>query len=175
MNSLLSLLSTLPLGSTSITRYTRYPKLTFDRSAEEFECPACHKYCNCLRKRGEVYIPERNGGRRSWVARQVDSHCATAPTPARKSKRKDPGTAQVPVATKQRPTTTNAQVFDASLSDTNIYAEAAAVKASVYIHLETSQDVEARRVPSGSQARAAVAAEKDEGEGGVNSMAGRDK
>ncbi|KAH9069477.1 hypothetical protein EDB83DRAFT_2373413, partial [Lactarius deliciosus] len=41
----------------------RYPQLTFDRSAEDFECPACCNYCNhcncslCSRRRGEAYIP----------------------------------------------------------------------------------------------------------------------
>ncbi|KAI9436038.1 hypothetical protein H4582DRAFT_1967084 [Lactarius indigo] len=155
--SLLSLLSTIPLGSTSITRYSRYPELTFDRPAEEFKCPGCHNYCNCLRKRGEVYIPERNGGRRSWVARQGDSHCAIAPTPARKSKSNDPGTTQY---------------SDVSLSDTDTCAEVAAVataKASVYVHLETSQDVGELSVPSGSQARPADAAETDKGYGEVKS------
>ncbi|KAH9069493.1 hypothetical protein EDB83DRAFT_2372584, partial [Lactarius deliciosus] len=40
----------------------RYPQLSFDRSAEDFECPTCCNYCNCSlcsRKRGEAYIPER--------------------------------------------------------------------------------------------------------------------
>ncbi|KAH9069497.1 hypothetical protein EDB83DRAFT_2372650, partial [Lactarius deliciosus] len=50
-----------------------YPQLTFDRSVEDFECPACCNYCNCSlcsQKRGEAYIPERDGGWRSWIARQ---------------------------------------------------------------------------------------------------------
>ncbi|KAH9055275.1 hypothetical protein EDB87DRAFT_1579964 [Lactarius vividus] len=36
----------------------RYPQLTFDRSAKDFECPACCSYCNCSlfsRKRGGVF------------------------------------------------------------------------------------------------------------------------
>ncbi|KAH9069489.1 hypothetical protein EDB83DRAFT_2372538, partial [Lactarius deliciosus] len=51
----------------------RYPQLTFDHSAEDFECLACCNYCNCLlcsRKRGEAYVPERDGGWHSWIARQ---------------------------------------------------------------------------------------------------------
>ncbi|KAH9055278.1 hypothetical protein EDB87DRAFT_1338461 [Lactarius vividus] len=46
----------------------RYPPLTFDRTVDDFECLACRNYCNCslcLRKRGEVYVPERDGGWRS--------------------------------------------------------------------------------------------------------------
>ncbi|KAH9019907.1 hypothetical protein EDB83DRAFT_2433635, partial [Lactarius deliciosus] len=66
----------------------RYPQLTFDRSVEDFECPACRNYCNCSlysRKRGEAYFPERDGGWRSWIARQGSSHRA-APFPTNKSK-----------------------------------------------------------------------------------------
>ncbi|KAH9069507.1 hypothetical protein EDB83DRAFT_2518275 [Lactarius deliciosus] len=29
------------------------PLLRFDRTAEDFECPACRNYCHCSRKRGE--------------------------------------------------------------------------------------------------------------------------
>ncbi|KAH8977360.1 hypothetical protein EDB92DRAFT_1890062 [Lactarius akahatsu] len=78
----------------------RYPQLTFDRSAEDFEYPACCNHCNCSlcsRKRGEAYIPERDGGWRSWIARKGGSHRG-APTPAKKSKSKskDLGTAPAP-------------------------------------------------------------------------------
>ncbi|KAH9069585.1 hypothetical protein EDB83DRAFT_2373509, partial [Lactarius deliciosus] len=40
----------------------RYPRLTFDRSTEDFQCPTCCNYCNCSlcsRKREKAYIPER--------------------------------------------------------------------------------------------------------------------
>ncbi|KAH8983265.1 hypothetical protein EDB86DRAFT_256694 [Lactarius hatsudake] len=99
----------------------RYPQLTFDRTADDFECPACRNHCNgslCSRKRGGPYVPERDGGSRSWLACQGGSHC-TVPTPAKKSKSKNLGTAQVPATT--RTTTANAQVFDASWSATAVF------------------------------------------------------
>ena len=49
----------------------RYPSLTFDEFATSFWCPCCRNFCNCThcaRGRGEVYIPERNGGWRRWSA-----------------------------------------------------------------------------------------------------------
>ncbi|KAH9069580.1 hypothetical protein EDB83DRAFT_2373481, partial [Lactarius deliciosus] len=57
----------------------RYPELTFDRPAEDFECPACCNYCNCSlcsRKRKEAYFPERDGGWRCWITHQGGSHRA---------------------------------------------------------------------------------------------------
>ncbi|KAH9011690.1 hypothetical protein EDB85DRAFT_1101445 [Lactarius pseudohatsudake] len=99
----------------------RYPQLTFDRAVEDFECPACCNYCNCSlcsRKRGEAYIPERNGGWRSWIARQGGSHRA-APTPAKRSKSNNLGTTLAATKTTKKPaimttttTTTDAEVFD---------------------------------------------------------------
>ncbi|KAH9012643.1 hypothetical protein EDB84DRAFT_931517 [Lactarius hengduanensis] len=107
----------------------RYPQLTFDRSAEDFECPACCNYCNCSlcsRKRGEAYIPERNGGWRSWIARQGGSHRA-APTPTKKSKSNNLGMAPAATKTTKKPvimTTTptpDAEVFDGSWSATAVF------------------------------------------------------
>ncbi|KAH8999807.1 hypothetical protein EDB86DRAFT_610991 [Lactarius hatsudake] len=49
----------------------------FDRTVDDLECPACRNYCNrslCSRKRGDAYIPERDGGWRSWIARQGGTH-----------------------------------------------------------------------------------------------------
>ena len=49
----------------------RYPSLTFDEFATSFSCPCCRNFCNCThcaRRRGEVYIPERQGGWRKWAA-----------------------------------------------------------------------------------------------------------
>ncbi|KAH9167665.1 hypothetical protein EDB89DRAFT_107258 [Lactarius sanguifluus] len=107
----------------------RYPQLTFDRAAEDFECPACCNYCNCSlcsRKRGEAYISERNGGWRSWIARQGGSHSA-APTPAKKSKSNNLGTAPAARKTTKKPaimtmtSTTDAEVFDGSWSATAVF------------------------------------------------------
>ncbi|KAH9041049.1 hypothetical protein EDB85DRAFT_1923858, partial [Lactarius pseudohatsudake] len=64
-------------------RQIRYPHLMFDRTAEDFECPACRNYCNCSlcsQKRGETYVSERDRGWRSWITRQGGSH-RTAPIP----------------------------------------------------------------------------------------------
>ncbi|KAH8983254.1 hypothetical protein EDB86DRAFT_2967695 [Lactarius hatsudake] len=107
----------------------RYPQLTFDRSAEDFECPACCNYCNCSlcsRKRGEAYIPERNGGWRSWIARQGGTHSA-APTPAKKSKSQNLATVPAAKKTTKKPvmmiatSTTDAEVFDGSWSATAVF------------------------------------------------------
>ncbi|KAH9036072.1 hypothetical protein EDB84DRAFT_1197633 [Lactarius hengduanensis] len=107
----------------------RYPQLTFDRAAEDFECPACRNYCNCSlcsRKRGEAYIPERSGGWRSWIARQGGSHRA-APIPAKKSKSNNLGTAPAATKTTKKPaimtttTTPDAEVFDGSWSATAVF------------------------------------------------------
>ncbi|KAH9041050.1 hypothetical protein EDB85DRAFT_1565921 [Lactarius pseudohatsudake] len=60
----------------------RYPQLTFDRAAEDVECPACRNYCNCSlcsRKRGEAYIPERDAGG------AVGSRVTVAPIALRRS------------------------------------------------------------------------------------------
>lgn len=49
----------------------RYPSLTFDEFATSFSCPYCESFCNCTqcaRRRGETYIPERDGGWRRWAA-----------------------------------------------------------------------------------------------------------
>ncbi|KAH9013550.1 hypothetical protein EDB84DRAFT_1532628 [Lactarius hengduanensis] len=98
------------------------PLLTFDRTAEDFKCPACRNYCHCLRKRGEAYAPERDGGWRSWVARQGGSHRA-APTPTSKSKSREPVSVLPPA--KQRSTktttTTDSQVFNPSWSATAVF------------------------------------------------------
>ena len=65
----------------------RYPQLTFDLFADTFACPACSGYCNCslcAPKRGEKYVPEREGGWRSWIAQQGGgSYLATVPAPLR--------------------------------------------------------------------------------------------
>ncbi|KAH9055280.1 hypothetical protein EDB87DRAFT_1338580 [Lactarius vividus] len=101
----------------------RYPQLTFDRIVEDFECPACRNFCNCSlcsRKRGEAYIPERDGGWRSWIARQGGSHRA-GPTPAKKSKNKNPGKAPATTKKPVMTTTTDAQVFDESWSATAVF------------------------------------------------------
>ncbi|KAH9041043.1 hypothetical protein EDB85DRAFT_1886676 [Lactarius pseudohatsudake] len=107
----------------------RYPQLTFDRAAEDFECPACRNYCNCSlcsRMRGEAYIPERNGGWRSWIARQGGSH-RPAPIPAKKSKSNNLGTTPAATKTTEKPvimtttTTTDAEVFDGSWSATAVF------------------------------------------------------
>ncbi|KAH8999809.1 hypothetical protein EDB86DRAFT_611018 [Lactarius hatsudake] len=106
----------------------RYPQLTFDRSAEDFECPACCNYCNCSlcsRKRGEAYIPERDGGWRIWIARQGGTHRAT-PIPAKKSKSKSKDLGTAPATTKKPTTmmttmTTDARVFDESWSATAVF------------------------------------------------------
>ena len=94
----------------------RYPQLTFDLFADTFACPACSGYCNCslcAPKRGEKYIPERDGGWRSWIAKQGGgTYLATVPAPPRafatkmngnKSKNKTPLKAtQAPKPTKKR-------------------------------------------------------------------------
>ncbi|KAH8983644.1 hypothetical protein EDB92DRAFT_2106234 [Lactarius akahatsu] len=97
----------------------QYPESTFDRTVEDFECPACCNYCNCSLcswERGEAYISERDGGWRSWIARQGGSY-RTAPIPAKKSKNKDPGAAQVPATTMRRATTMTTTMADAEVFD----------------------------------------------------------
>ncbi|KAH9041053.1 hypothetical protein EDB85DRAFT_1565978 [Lactarius pseudohatsudake] len=99
--------------------------LTFDRTAEDFECPACRNYRNCSlcsRKREEAYVPERDGGSRSWIARQGGSHRA-APTPAKKSKNKNLGAAPATTkpATMMTTTTTDVEVPDGSWSTTAVF------------------------------------------------------
>ncbi|KAI9436041.1 hypothetical protein H4582DRAFT_496407 [Lactarius indigo] len=120
----------------------RYPQLTFDRTAGDFECPVCRNYCNCShcsRKRGEAYVPERDGGWRSWLACQGGSHRA-APTPASKSsKSKEPVSVPPPPPAKQRPaktttTTTDAQVFDASWSATAVFTVSGEPLGSAFLH-----------------------------------------
>ncbi|KAH9167670.1 hypothetical protein EDB89DRAFT_107686 [Lactarius sanguifluus] len=129
----------------------RYPQLTFDRSAEDFERPACCNYCNCSlcsRKRGEAYIPERNGGWRSWIARQGGTHSA-APTPAKKSMRNNLGTAPAARKTTKKPammttttSTTDAEVFDGSRSATAVFMVSGEPLGSAFL-----QGNEARIVP----------------------------
>ncbi|KAI9436869.1 hypothetical protein H4582DRAFT_364171 [Lactarius indigo] len=106
----------------------RYPQMTFDRTAGDFECPVCRTYCICLlcsRKCGEAYVPERDGGWCSWVARQGGSH-RTVTTPASKSKSWEPvSVPPPPPLAKQHSakttTTTDAQVFDGSWSVTVVF------------------------------------------------------
>ena len=68
--------------------------MTFDEFATSFSCPCCGNYCNCslcARKRGEVYVPERNGGWRRWAALSSAVAAATSgPTsPSPKKARQD--------------------------------------------------------------------------------------
>ncbi|KAI9436837.1 hypothetical protein H4582DRAFT_362379 [Lactarius indigo] len=119
----------------------RYPQLTFDRTAGDFECPVCRNYCNCShcsRKRGEAYVPERDGGWRSWLARQGGSHRA-APTPASKSSKSKAPVSVPPPPAIQRPakattTTTDAQVFDASWSATTVFTVSGEPLGSAFLH-----------------------------------------
>jgi hypothetical protein len=75
--------------------FVRYPSLTFDEFATSFSCPCCCNFCNCTqcaRRRGETYIPERNGGWRRWAASfPVAAAAATSsPTsPSRKEASRD--------------------------------------------------------------------------------------
>ncbi|KAH8983640.1 hypothetical protein EDB92DRAFT_1951500 [Lactarius akahatsu] len=119
----------------------RYPELTFD-SAEDLECPACRDYCNCSlcsRKHGEAYIPERDGGWRSWIVRQGGSHRAT-PIPAKQGKSNNIGTA--PAATMTMVTMTDAQVFDARWSATAVFTVSGEPLGSAFLHA-----IKARIVP----------------------------
>ncbi|KAH9027273.1 hypothetical protein EDB85DRAFT_1566143 [Lactarius pseudohatsudake] len=114
----------------------RYPQLTFDRKTS-----ACRNYCNCSlcsQKRGETYVSERDGWWRSWIARQGGSHRA-APIPAKKSKSKDPGAAQMPATTKQHATTmttttADAQVFDGSRSAMAVFTVSGEPLGSAFFH-----------------------------------------
>src|SRR6266702_8135767 len=122
-----------------------YPDLTFDLSAEAFECPACRDYCNCslcARKRGEAYVPERGGGGwRSWVAQQGGSHRAAAePTPASKSKSRGPGTAPKRPATTTM-TTADTQVFDRSGSATAVFTVSGEPLGSAFLHVNKARIV----------------------------------
>ena len=125
----------------------RYPDLTFDLSAEAFECPACRDYCNCslcARKRGEAYVSERSGGGwRSWVARQGGSHraaTAAVPTSASKSKSRDPGTAPKQPATMTM-TTADTQVFDRSGSATAVFTVSGEPLGSAFLHVNKARIV----------------------------------
>ncbi|KAH9041032.1 hypothetical protein EDB85DRAFT_1564834 [Lactarius pseudohatsudake] len=114
---------------------TQVPLLTFDRTAEDFECLACRNYCHCSRKRGKAYVPERDGGWRSWVARQGGSHRA-ASTPTSKSKSREPVSVLLPA--KQRSTktttTTDAQVFNVSWSATAVFTVSGEPLSSAFLH-----------------------------------------
>jgi hypothetical protein len=116
----------------------RYPDVTFDMFADTFECPYCSGYCNCSHcapKRGEQYVPERNGGWRSWIAQQGGGTYRPAavppppraPTTTTKIKTKARVKAG-PAPVKKRPpaitipaATTNTQVFDSSWSATAVF------------------------------------------------------
>jgi hypothetical protein len=118
----------------------RYPDITFDLFADTFVCPYCCRYCNCslcAPKRGKQYVPERNGGWRSWVTSQGGDiyRPAAVPAPpprapATESKTKTQTRVKTaPAPVKKRPplaitipnSTTNTQVFDSSWSATAVF------------------------------------------------------
>ena len=100
--------------------------MTFDPVAEAFECPHCRGYCNCTicsRRRGEEYIPERDGGWRAWIARQGGAYRPAAAATSKKNISKD---RETPPARKLRArtttnTTTDSQRFDSSWSATAVF------------------------------------------------------
>ncbi|KAH8983637.1 hypothetical protein EDB92DRAFT_1819414 [Lactarius akahatsu] len=109
----------------------KYPQLTFDRKTSSVRLVA-------IIKRGETYVSKRDGWWRSWIARQDGSHCA-APIPAKKSKNKDRGVAQVPATTKQRAatmttTTADAPVFDGSRSATAVFTVSGEPLGTAFFH-----------------------------------------
>ncbi|KAH9036066.1 hypothetical protein EDB84DRAFT_1437744 [Lactarius hengduanensis] len=107
---------------------TRRPKMrcTLIKASTEMRWPQPILRSLHRETRGEAYIPERNGGWRSWIARQGGSHSA-APTPAKKSKSNNLGTTPAATKTTKKPaimattTTTDAEVFDGSWSATAVF------------------------------------------------------
>ena len=140
----------------------RYPQLTFDLFADTFACPSCSGYCNCsicAPKRGEKYVPERDGGWRSWIVQQGGgSYLATVPAPPRafatkmkSSKTKTPVKAtSAPAPAKKRvpkttitPTTpiANMPVFDSSWSATPVFTVSGEPLGNAFLHGNTAHVV----------------------------------
>ncbi|KAI9436026.1 hypothetical protein H4582DRAFT_1966949 [Lactarius indigo] len=141
----------------------RYPQLTLDRTAEDFESPACRNYCNCslcLRERGEAYVPELDGRRRSWVARQGGSHRA-APSPASESKSREPVSVPPPLPpvkqhTMKTITMKDAQVFYASWNATVVFTSSGESLGGAFLHGNKARIVPISR-PSASPPAATTA------------------
>ena len=134
--------------------------MTFDLFADTFACPSCGGYCNCsicAPKRGEKYVPERNGGWRSWIAQQGGggSYLATVPAPPRtfatKTKTKTPvKPTPAPAPPKERtpkttitPTspTANMPVFDSSWSATPVFTVSGEPLGNAFLHGNTAHVV----------------------------------
>ena len=148
----------------------RYPQLAFDLFADTFACPACSGYCNCslcAPKRGEKYVPERDGGWRSWIAKQGGgTYLATVPAPPRAfttktkgSKNKTPAPVKAtpaPAPAKKRapkttttPTaaTANAPVFDSGWSATPVITVSGEPLGNEFLHDNTAHVVPVQQQP----------------------------
>ena len=157
------------LISNSLAR--RYPQLTFDLFADTFACPACNGYCNCSHcapKRGEKYVPERDGGWRSWIAKQGGgTYLATVPAPPRafatktksnNSKSPVKATPAPAPAKKRKPkttttatpmaATTNAPVFDSGWSATPVFTVSGEPLGNAFLHGNTAHVVPVPQQPT---------------------------
>ena len=135
--------------------------MTFDLFADTFACPACSGYCNCslcAPRRGEKYVPERDGGWRSWIAQQGGGCLTTVPpsrrafatnTKTNKSKTPVKATPAPASAKKRAPKTTTtptavtskAPVFDPSWSSTSIFTVSGEPLDHAFLHGNTAHVV----------------------------------